>query len=64
MIDFMKKVDKGATFITSHRNGTFVLGAARLLKDKISATFLLDIDKMSGMFPNLAIKKTCYLCIS
>ena len=57
MIDFVKRVDKEATFITSHCDGAFVLAKAGLLKDKVSTTFPSDIDKMKGMFPSLDIRK-------
>jgi transcriptional regulator GlxA family with amidase domain len=50
--------------MTSHCDGAFILAKAGLLKDKVSTALPSDIDKMRGMFPSLAIKKTCYLCIS
>ena len=57
MIDFVKRVDKEATFITSHCDGAFVLAKAGLLKRKVSTTFPSDIDKMRVMFPTLDIRK-------
>ena len=57
MIDFVKKVDKEATYITSHCDGAFVLGKAGLLKGKVATTFPSDIDKMRAMFPDLDIRK-------
>ena len=57
MIDFVKRVDKDAIFITSHCDGAFVLAKAGLLKDKVSTTFPSDIDKMKVMFPILDIRK-------
>ena len=57
MIDFVKRVDKEATFITSHCDGAFVLAKAGLLKDKVSTTFPGDIDKMRETFPDLDIRK-------
>jgi transcriptional regulator GlxA family with amidase domain len=57
MIDFVKRVDKEATFMTSHCDGAFVLAKAGSLKDKVSTTFPSDIDKMRGMFPSLDIRK-------
>jgi transcriptional regulator GlxA family with amidase domain len=57
MIDFVKRVDKEATFMTSHCDGAFVLAKAGLLKDKVSTTFPSDIDTMRGMFPSLDIRK-------
>ena len=57
MIDFVKRVDKEAQFITSHCDGAFVLAKAGLLDGKVSTTFPSDIDKMRTMFPNLDIRK-------
>ncbi|MFK8058635.1 MAG: DJ-1/PfpI family protein [Polaribacter sp.] len=57
MLDFVKKVDKEATYITSHCDGAFVLAKAGLLKNKVSTTFPSDIDKMRAMFPELDIRK-------
>lgn len=57
MIDFVKKVDKEAQFMTSHCDGAFVLAEAGLLKDKVSTTFPTDIDKMRERYPDLAIRK-------
>ena len=57
MIDFVKLVDKEATYITSHCDGAFVLAKAGLLKDKVSTTFPSDIDKMRETFPELDIRK-------
>ncbi|MBT8253250.1 MAG: DJ-1/PfpI family protein [Flavobacteriaceae bacterium] len=57
MIDFVKKVDENAKFITSHCDGAFVLAKAGLLDGKVSTTFPSDIDKMKAMFPDLDIRK-------
>ena len=57
MIDFVKKVDKEAMFVTSHCDGAFVLAKSGLLKDKVSTTFPSDIDKMREMFSELDIRK-------
>lgn len=57
MLEFVKKVDKEAEFITSHCDGAFVLAEAGLLKNKVSTTFPSDIDKMRKRYPNLDIKK-------
>lgn len=57
MINFIKKVDKNALFITSHCDGAFVLAKAGLLNNSVSTTFPGDIDKMRKMFPNLDIRK-------
>nr|WP_040282567.1 DJ-1/PfpI family protein [Psychroserpens damuponensis] len=57
MIDFVKRVDKDAQFITSHCDGAFVLAQAGLLDTKVSTTFPSDIDTMRKRFPNLDIRK-------
>ena len=57
MIDFVKRVDKDATYITSHCDGAFVLAKAGLLNDRVSTTFPSDIDKMRATFPDLDIRK-------
>ncbi|MFT5762476.1 MAG: transcriptional regulator GlxA family with amidase domain [Polaribacter sp.] len=57
MIDFVKRVDKEAQFITSHCDGAFVLAKAGILNGKISTTFPSDIDQMRETFPELDIRK-------
>ncbi|APG66285.1 glutamine amidotransferase [Tenacibaculum todarodis] len=57
MIDFVKRVDKEAEFITSHCDGAFVLAKAGVLNGKVSTTFPSDIDKMRVTFPDLDIRK-------
>ncbi len=57
MINFVKRVDKDAQFITSHCDGAFVLAKAGVLDNVVSTTFPSDIDKMRKMFPTLDIRK-------
>lgn len=57
MIDFVKKVDKEASFVTSHCDGAFVLAKAGLLENRVSTTFPSDIDTMRAMFPTLDVRK-------
>ena len=57
MLNFIKKIDKEAQFITSHCDGAFVLAKAGLLNDVVSTTFPSDIDKMRELFPSLDIRK-------
>jgi len=57
MLNFIKKVDKEAQFITSHCDGAFVLAKAGLLDNTVSTTFPSDIDAMRKMFPALDIRK-------
>lgn len=57
MINFVKKVDRTAKYITSHCDGAFVLAKAGLLDNVVSTTFPSDIDKMRKLFPQLDIRK-------
>jgi transcriptional regulator GlxA family with amidase domain len=57
MLEFVRKIDKEAKFITSHCDGAFVLAKAGLLDNAVSTTFPSDIDAMSEMFPELDIRK-------
>ena len=57
MLDFVKKIDKEAQFVTSHCDGAFVLAKAKLLENIVSTTFPTDIDQMRTMFPNLDIRE-------
>jgi len=57
MLNFVKRVDKEALFITSHCDGAFVLAKAGLLEGSVSTTFPSDIDVMRKMFPTLDVRK-------
>ncbi len=57
LIDFVKKVDRTAQFMTSHCDGAFVLAKADLLNKVASTTFPSDIDAYKKMFPKLAVKE-------
>lgn len=56
MLDFVKRVDQNALFMTSHCDGAFVLAKAGLLDHVSSTTFPSDIDRYREMFPNLQVK--------
>lgn len=56
MLNFVKKIDREATFMTSHCDGAFVLAKAGLLVDVASTTFPSDIDAYKKMFPQLQVK--------
>lgn len=56
MINFVKRVDKNALFVTSHCDGAFVLAKAGLLDKVVSTTFPSDIETYKKMFPNLKVK--------
>ncbi len=55
MIDFVRRVDREATFITSHCDGAFVLAKAGLLDNYSSTTFPADLDRYREMFPQLTV---------
>lgn len=57
MINFVKRVDREAMFITSHCDGAFVLAKAGLLDGVVSTTFPSDIDQYRQMFPQLDIRE-------
>lgn len=57
LINFVKKIDKEALFMTSHCDGAFVLAKAGVLDNVVSTTFPSDIDKMRATFPKLDIRK-------
>ncbi len=56
MINFVKKVDKEALFMTSHCDGAFVLAKAGILDEVASTTFPSDIDQYKEMFPQLDVR--------
>ncbi len=56
MVNFVKKVDKTALYMTSHCDGAFVLAKAGLLNEVASTTFPSDIETYKKMFPQLHVK--------
>lgn len=56
MLNFIKKVDKTALYMTSHCDGAFVLAKAGVLDNIVSTTFPSDISQYRKMFPSLQIK--------
>jgi transcriptional regulator GlxA family with amidase domain len=56
LLDFIKKVDKEALFITSHCDGAFVLAKTGILDTVVSTTFPSDIESYRNMFPHLTVK--------
>lgn len=57
MIDFVKKIDQEAQFITSHCDGAFVLAKAGLLDEVVSTTFPSDVEAYRKMFPQLDVRE-------
>ncbi|SIQ37089.1 DJ-1/PfpI family protein [Maribacter ulvicola] len=56
MLDFIKKVDEKALYMTSHCDGAFLLAKAGVLDSVASTTFPSDVENYRKMFPNLNIK--------
>lgn len=56
MLNFIKKIDKTALYITSHCDGAFVLAKAGLLDNVTSTTFPSDIETYRKKFPNLKVQ--------
>lgn len=57
MLNFIKKIDKEALYITSHCDGAFVLAKAGLLDSVTSTTFPGDLNRYKEMFPKLSVKE-------
>jgi len=56
MLDFVRRVDQEAQYITSHCDGAFVLAQAGILNEVASTTFPSDIEAYRQRFPDLDIK--------
>ncbi|MEO0572819.1 MAG: DJ-1/PfpI family protein [Bacteroidota bacterium] len=56
MLNFVKRVNKEALFMTSHCDGAFVLAKAGVLDSVASTTFPSDIDTYKKRFPHLEVK--------
>ena len=56
MLNFVKKIDENALFMTSHCDGAFVLAKTGILDSVASTTFPSDIEKYKKMFPHLVVK--------
>ena len=56
MLNFVKRVDENALFMTSHCDGAFVLAKTGILDSVASTTFPSDIESYKIMFPHLEIK--------
>lgn len=57
MLEFVRRADRQARFVTSHCDGAFVLAAAGLLDGHVSTTFPSDIGLMREKFPHLDIRE-------
>lgn len=57
MLDFVRKTDKNAKFVTSHCDGAFVLAKAGLLNYAQSTTFPSDLSLYKKTFPQLSVQE-------
>ena len=55
MINWVKKIAADAMFVTSHCDGTFILGKAGLLNGISCTTFPADIKSLKEMFPAIKV---------
>ncbi|WP_036152769.1 DJ-1/PfpI family protein [Maribacter forsetii] len=56
MLDFIKKIDETALYMTSHCDGAFPLAKTGILDSVASTTFPSDVENYRKMFPDLNIK--------
>lgn len=56
LLDFVRKVDREALYMTSHCDGAFVLAKTGILDAVVSTTFPSDIQTYKKMFPHLEVK--------
>lgn len=61
MLNFVRKIDQTALYVTSHCDGAFVLAKSGILEGVESTTFPGDIDKYKAMFPELTIHKDVFV---
>ncbi|MBD0850936.1 DJ-1/PfpI family protein [Maribacter arenosus] len=56
LLNFVRKIDKNALFMTSHCDGAFVLAAAGILDSVTSTTFPGDIELYRKTFPHIKVE--------
>ena len=56
LLNFIKKIDKNAMYVTSHCDGAFPLAKSGILDSVVSTTFPNDIETYKKMFPSLKVK--------
>lgn len=56
LLEFIRKADKEASYITSHCDGAFMLAKSGVLNGRVSTTFPSDIKKYKELFPDLEVR--------
>ncbi|MGC1516487.1 MAG: DJ-1/PfpI family protein [Maribacter sp.] len=56
LLNFIKRIDKKATYMTSHCDGAFLLAKSGVLHNVVSTTFPTDLPVYKKMFPALTVK--------
>jgi transcriptional regulator GlxA family with amidase domain len=56
LLNFIKKTDKTALYMTSHCDGAFPLAKSGVLDSVVSTTFPSDIEAYRKMFPKLKVR--------
>lgn len=55
LLNFVRSTDSNATWVTSHCDGAFLLGAAGVLKGKYATTFPADLTQFEERFPKVKV---------
>jgi len=56
LLNFIRKIDTNALYMTSHCDGAFLLAKSGILDSVASTTFPSDVENYKNMFPNLDVK--------
>jgi transcriptional regulator GlxA family with amidase domain len=57
MLNFVRRIDREALYMTSHCDGAFVLAEAGLLEGQVCTTFPADVETMRTRYPALDIRE-------
>ncbi|TNE52872.1 MAG: glutamine amidotransferase [Bacteroidetes bacterium] len=55
LLDFIRKVDQEAIYVTSHCDGAFLLAKSGVLNSRVSTTFPGSLEAYKKMFPELKV---------
>ena len=56
LLDFVRRAEAGAEYVTSHCDGAFLLAAAGLLDGRVCTTFPSDRQRMRELFPTADVR--------